>query len=61
MALVAIEYRLKNIFDDYDFIYFLAIKHKIEIGCISVTRSCVCQIPAPIYKDKRARVFKGKI
>ena len=40
MALVAIEYRLKNIFDDYDsFIYLLTIKHKIEIDYISITRS----------------------
>lgn len=61
MAFVAIEYWLKNIFDDYYTFIPLAIKHKIEIGYISITRSCVCQILATIYKDKRVRVFKGKI
>ena len=39
MAFVAIEYLVKNIFDDYYTFIPLAIKHKIEIDYISITRS----------------------
>ena len=40
MTLVTIEYRLKNIFDDYDSFIFPGNKTQNRDNHISITRSC---------------------
>ena len=61
MAFVAIEYWLKNIFDDYYTFIPLAIKHKIEIGCISITRSCAWSNTGShlLKAQDKLKTFKG--
>ena len=41
--------------------YFLAIKHKIEIGCISITRSCAWSNTGShlLKAQDKLKTFKG--